>query len=51
MFTKQEAFSQPREMGVPQNRPVTIHACTSPDGCYGRLAEEDGYVLLAGCCS
>jgi len=26
----------------------TIHTCTSPEGCYGRLAKEDGYVLLAG---
>ena len=26
----------------------TITTCTSPAGCYGRLAEEDGYVLLAG---
>lgn len=26
----------------------TIKTCTSPDGCYGRLAAEDGYVLLAG---
>ena len=26
----------------------TILTCTSPEGCYGRLAAEDGYVLLAG---
>lgn len=26
----------------------TIRTCTSPEGCYGRLAAEDGYVLLAG---
>jgi len=26
----------------------TITTCTSPDGCYGRLAEENGYVLLIG---
>lgn len=26
----------------------TIKTCTSPEGCYGRLAKEDGYVLLAG---
>ena len=25
MFTKQEIFAQLRELGVPQNRPVTIH--------------------------
>lgn len=26
----------------------TIKTCTSPEGCYGRLREEDGYVLLVG---
>lgn len=26
----------------------TITTCTSPEGCYGRLMKEDGYVLLAG---
>lgn len=25
-----------------------IKTCTSPEGCYGRLAAEDGYVLLVG---
>lgn len=26
----------------------TIKTVTSPEGCYGRLAEEDGYILLMG---
>lgn len=41
-------FGSPERVAAFTKREATATTPAPPDGCYGKLAEEDGYVLLVG---